>query len=123
MEVRDDGVHNACSTPGYFLKPVFLSGTVPCNATYLPTYLPVNSKDRNRDIAPSCCSELYVAQQTPFFFLFYFISQPYLFISLFELKGADHQIGFASNIVPSVSDPGPISKFIKAARFILQKAI
>jgi hypothetical protein len=39
MEVRDDGVHNACSTPGYFLKPAFLSGTVPCNATYLPTYM------------------------------------------------------------------------------------
>ncbi|KAJ7893548.1 hypothetical protein B0H13DRAFT_2276632 [Mycena leptocephala] len=26
------------STPGYFLKPAFLSGTVPCNSTYLPTY-------------------------------------------------------------------------------------
>ncbi|KAJ7476585.1 hypothetical protein FB451DRAFT_1173451 [Mycena latifolia] len=37
--VRDDGVHKiACSTPGYFLKPVFLSGTVLCNATYLPAY-------------------------------------------------------------------------------------
>jgi hypothetical protein len=33
---------------------------------------PVNSKARNRDIAPSCCSELYVAQQTPFFFLILF---------------------------------------------------
>jgi hypothetical protein len=37
MEVRDDRIRNDCSTPGYFLKPVFLSGTVPCNATYLPT--------------------------------------------------------------------------------------
>jgi hypothetical protein len=45
MEVRDDGVHNACSTPGYFLQPVgnagvlfaaeinmFLSGQANCSA-------------------------------------------------------------------------------------------
>jgi hypothetical protein len=39
LEARDNGVFNkACITPGYFLKPAFLSGTVPCNSTYyLPT--------------------------------------------------------------------------------------
>jgi hypothetical protein len=37
MEVGNDGVHNTCSIPGYFPKPAFLSGTMPCN-TYLPTY-------------------------------------------------------------------------------------
>jgi hypothetical protein len=29
--------YKACIIPGYFLKPVFLSRTMPCNSTYLPT--------------------------------------------------------------------------------------
>jgi hypothetical protein len=37
--------YKACIMPGYFLKPAFLSGTVPCNTTYLhqPSF------DRNVD--------------------------------------------------------------------------
>jgi hypothetical protein len=40
LEARDNGVFENCLyyTPRYSLKPAFLSGTVPCNATYLPTY-------------------------------------------------------------------------------------
>jgi hypothetical protein len=40
----------AWSSPGYFLKPAFLSGTVPCNPTYLPTYPPT---DEIRSPSPS----------------------------------------------------------------------
>ncbi|KAJ6525951.1 hypothetical protein B0H19DRAFT_1084577 [Mycena capillaripes] len=36
--VRELGSGDSWSALGYFLKPAFLSGTVPCNATYLPTY-------------------------------------------------------------------------------------
>jgi hypothetical protein len=32
--------YKACIILGYFLKLVFLSETVPCKSTYLPTYLP-----------------------------------------------------------------------------------
>ncbi|KAJ7224942.1 hypothetical protein C8J57DRAFT_1093799, partial [Mycena rebaudengoi] len=33
----NNGVHNTCSMLGYFPKPAFLSGTMPCNTyTYLP---------------------------------------------------------------------------------------
>jgi hypothetical protein len=38
-ESRGDGVFTLACTPGKSLEPVFVIRTVPCNDTYLPTYL------------------------------------------------------------------------------------